>query len=283
MLRQDRHPNLDFFVADLWAWPVKDDQASMEHPLFSLTKTPDTARRHYEHNGNTITVTPSVLGMPTIWDKDVLIYCCSQLIAGMQQGREPKQIIRMTVYDFMVSTNRSIGKRGYELLKLAFERLAGVRIVTNITTGSVVVEEGFGLLEWWRIVKRSPTNQRMMGVELKLSDWLYRAVTNLEVLTLHRDYFRLDGGIERRVYELCRKHCGNQDTWSIHLPLLYKKAGARSELKLFRFAIRKLVQSDHLPEYWLRYTESSDKLTVYPRTHKGGLRQLKDILGVKAL
>jgi plasmid replication initiation protein len=146
-----------------------------------------------------------------------------------------------------------------------------------------VVEEGFGLLEWWRIVKRSPTDQRMMGVELKLSDWLYRAVANLEVLTLHRDYFRLDGGIERRVYELCRKHCGNQDTWSIHLPLLYKKAGARSELKLFRFAIRKLVQSDHLPEYWLRYTQSSDKLTVYPRTHKGGLRQLKDILGVKAL
>ena len=281
MLRQDRHPNLDFFVADLWAWPVKDDQASMEHPLFSLTKAPDTAIRRYEHSGNTITVTPSVLGMPTIWDKDVLIYCCSQLIAGMQQGREPKQIIRMTVYDFMVSTNRSIGKRGYELLKLAFERLAGVRIVTNITTGGVIVEEGFGLLEWWRIVKRSPTDQRMMGVELKLSDWLYRAITNFEVLTLHRDYFRLDGGLERRVYELCRKHCGNQDTWSIHLPLLYKKVGSRSELKLFRFAIRKLVQSDHLPEYWLRYNQSRDKLTVYPRTHKGGLRQLKDVLGMK--
>jgi plasmid replication initiation protein len=60
----------------------------------------------------------------------------------------------------------------------------------------------------------------MVGVEVKLSDWLYNAIVNFEVLTLHRDYFRLDGGLERRVYELCRKHCGHQTTWSIGLELL---------------------------------------------------------------
>jgi plasmid replication initiation protein len=123
----------------------------------------------------------------------------------------------------------------------------------------------------------------MVSVEVKLSDWLYRAVTNLEVLTLHRDYFRLDGGIERRVYELCRKHCGNQETWSIHLPLLYKKSGAQSPLRVFRFMLRKLVQFDHLPEYWLRYTESSDKLTVYPRTHSGRNRASAEFIPIKPL
>ncbi len=61
------------------------------------------------------------------------------------------------------------------------------------------------------------------------------------------------------MYELCRKHCGNQDPWKVHVPLLYKKSGSRSQLKLFRFAIRKLVESDHLPEYRLKYDQKSDK------------------------
>ena len=102
----------------------------------------------------------------------------------------------------------------------------------------------------------------------------------LEVLTLHRDYFRLDGGIERRMYELCRKHCGHQDTWSVHIPLLYKKSGAISPMKRFRQLIKRLTLSDHLPEYRLKYNQNSDKVTVYPRTHKGGLRELKDVLGI---
>jgi len=72
MLTKDRHPNLDFFVADLRAWstPIKDDQASMEHAMFSLSKNPAIAMRRYEHNGTMITITPSVIGIPTIWDKD---------------------------------------------------------------------------------------------------------------------------------------------------------------------------------------------------------------------
>src|SRR5215467_2469888 len=46
--------------------------------------------------------------------------------------------------------------------------------------------------------------------------------------------FRLDGGIERRLYELCRKHCGAQPTWSIGLELLYKKSGSREPLRNFQ-------------------------------------------------
>jgi plasmid replication initiation protein len=278
VLQKDRHPNLDFFIADLTTWNLKDDQASMEHPMFSLAKSPDTSIRHYEHNGNAITIIPSVVGMPTIWDKDILIYCCSQLIEGIKQGREPKQIVRLTAYDLLVCTNRSTGQRGYNLLKRAFQRLQGVSITTNITTGGVRVNKGFGLIEWWEIIEKSPIDSRMVRVEVKLSDWLYRAVTNLEVLTLHRDYFRLDGGIERRLYELCRKHCGTQPTWSIGLELLYKKSGSLEPLRNFRIAIKKLAASNHLPDYRLRFNVEDDKLTAYLRSHKGGLRELKDVL-----
>ncbi len=283
MLKKDRHPNLDFFVANLFNWPVKNDQASMEHPFFSLAKNSPKTIRHYEHNGSSITIAPSAYGMPTIWDKDVLIYCCSQLVEGMRQGREPRQVVRLTAYDLLVSTNRDTSKRGYDLLRAALERLAGVRITTNVATGGMRIREGFGVLDWWRIIEKSPTNSRMVSVEVKLSDWFYRAVTNFEILTIDRDYFRLDGGIERRVYELCRKHCGNQERWVIGLELLYKKSGALTPLRNFRGAIKKLAESNHLPEYWLRYERTEDKLTVYPQSNKGGLRQIKDVLAVKAL
>jgi hypothetical protein len=60
----------------------------------------------------------------------------------------------------------------------------------------------------------------------------------------------------------------------------YKKSGAISPMKRFRQLIKRLTLSDHLPEYRLKYSQGSDKVTVYPRTHKGGLRELKDVLGI---
>ena len=117
----------------------------------------------------------------------------------------------------------------------------------------------------------------MVAIEIKLSDWLYRAVLSHEVLTIDRDYFRLDGALERRVYELCRKHCGNQATWAIGLELLHKKSGSRSPLRNFRIAIRKLAEANNLPEYRLKF--AADKLTVYSRTHKGGIKELRDVIG----
>jgi plasmid replication initiation protein len=113
-----------------------------------------------------------------------------------------------------------------------------------------------------------------------LADWLFRAVLSHEVLTLHRQYFRLSGGLERRVYELCRKHCGNQETWSIHLPLLYKKSGSKAPLRRFRYEMKQLATYNMLPDYSISFDPQTDKLTAYPRTHKGGLRQLKDTLGL---
>src|SRR5205823_9629769 len=76
------------------------------------------------------------------------------------------------------------------------------------------------------------------------------------------------------------KHCGAQPTWSIGLELLYKKSGSKEPLRNFRIAIKKLTESNHLPDYRLRFHPEEDKLTVYLRSHKGGLRELKDVLSL---
>jgi plasmid replication initiation protein len=248
-LLPSRHPNYDLFICDVMDTIPKDDMASMEHPVFSLSTKPDMRELHYEHNGNTITIKPSSDGLATVHDKDILIYIVSQLIAQMKEGHRPSKRVRITAYGLLVSTNRPTNNLGYERLKAALDRLSGTRIKTNIQTNSVRIIENFGLLDSYGIVEKSPTNGRMIGIEIVISDWLYNAVLGYEVLTLHRNYFRLRKPLERRIYELARKHCGANPEWKISLKTLQKKTGSSSNLREFRRLIGRIIATNHLPDY----------------------------------
>ena len=278
-LLPDRHPVRDFFVADVLDWALKADRHTMEHPMFSLSKTPDRKERHYEHQGRTVTVIPSSRGIATIWDKDILLYCISVLVDGLNRGRKNiSRTVRLKAYDLLVSTNRSTGGDHYKRLEAAFDRLAGTRIKTNITTNGVRVREGFGLIDNWRIIERAPGDGRMVAVELTLNEWLYNAILAREVLTLNRDYFRLDGGLERRIYELARKHCGNQAKWTIGIDLLHKKSGSAGPLKRFRELLKRIASSDTLPDYRMSYDASGNKVTFYTKDAKKLVQALADEL-----
>lgn len=254
-LLPDRHPNQDFFVCDIFdAIPgFRDDMASMEHPVFSLSTKPDTRTLYYEHNGNSIKIIPSTLGLATIHDKDILIYCISYLRSAMQRGHEPKQVIRFTAHDMLISTNRMTDGRGYDRLEGALNRLRGTTIVTNIKTADTEISRGFGLIDSWGVVRKHPVNGRMVAIEIKLSDWFFNALTANELLTINRDYFRLRKPLERRLYEIARKHCGEQPEWAISLEKLRLKTGSTSNDRLFKHYIAKIVGAErehkHFPDY----------------------------------
>lgn len=222
--------------------------ASMEHPLFSLSTRPDRRVLRYEHGDNAIEITPSVKGLATIHDKDILIYCISQLMAGINAGKPVSQVVHLKAHDLLVSTNRETSGDGYKRLRDALERLAGTRIVTSIPTADLETTAGFGLIESWEIVRKSRAG-RMISVTVKLSDWLFRAILSKSVLTLSRDYFRLRKPLERRIYEIARKHCGRQREWRIGLELLLKKSGSASPRRVFRKMIRDMIAENHLPDY----------------------------------
>lgn len=262
-LLPERHPTADFFVCDIFGALPKDDLASMEHPMFSLATKPDRRILQYSHNGVEIQVTPSVRGLATIHDKDILIYCISQLMAALNEGRKVGQTLHLRAHDLLVATNRETSGDGYKRLREAFERLAGTRITTNIVTGGEDVTTGFGLIENWQIRRRTRTG-RMEAVWVKLSDWLYRAVLAKSVLTLSRDYFRLRKPLERRVYELARKHCGRQSDWRVSLEVLHRKSGSASPRRVFRAMIREMIIADHLPDYTLE-EEADDIIRVRSR------------------
>lgn len=125
-----------------------------------------------------------------MYDKDILIYCISQLMAAMNEGRDIGRNMILRTHDLLVATNGETSGDAYRRLNEALERLAGTRITTNITTGGIEATRGFGLIDSWEILRHTPAG-RMVSVSVTLSEWLFRAVTSKSVLTLSRDYFRL--------------------------------------------------------------------------------------------
>lgn len=263
-LSKERHPQRDFFVADILDASLKDDVASMEHPLFAL-KAGDRRVRKYLRGETRIEVQPGVKGLATIHDKDVWIYCISQLVEAINRGREDVgRTVQFTAYDFLVTTNRQTSGEGYRLLADALERLAGTRIVTNVETAGKRERSGFGLLDSFRVVERDEDN-RMVAVSVTLSDWLYRAVESMQVLTLSRDYFRLRKPLDRRIYELARKHCGAQASWRVSVATLHEKSGSTGGLRKFRLNVKTLAEADELPDYRLTFDHDGDAVTFHRR------------------
>lgn len=68
--------------------------------------------------------------------------------------------VRFRVYDYLVSTNKPTGGKEYQRLQDALERLRGTSIKTNIKTGGQRVKEGFGIVDSWMIIEKSPDGQK---------------------------------------------------------------------------------------------------------------------------
>jgi len=260
----ERYPQGDLFICDVADAVLKDIMPQMEHPFYSLSKKPETSIRRYENNGNWLEVIPSVKGLATIYDKDILIYAISQIMAKINRGeevnKEDNKRVRINTRELLMFTNRGTAGKDYKALQEGLERIRGTTITTNIKTGDEEQTDTFGLIDAHSIRRKNGLDGRLLWCEIKLSDWVFNAIEANEVLTLNRDYFRLRKPMERRVYEIARKHCGQQKQWSISLELLHKKSGSQGVLNKFRFIISGIAKHNHLPDYTIEFCEDTDKV-----------------------
>ncbi|VDC18935.1 plasmid replication initiator TrfA [Pseudogemmobacter humi] len=256
-LLPDRQDQGDFFVCDIFDAAPKGDMASMAHPIFSLSTKPDHRIRRYEDESgkNYLEVRPSTDGLATIHDRDVLIYCISQVMAAINDGKPVSKVLRLKAFDLLKATNRTTDGRGYDGLRNALTRLQGTQIETNIVTDSIEQLDIFSIINRARIV-RETRDGRMQEIELELSDWVFNAIQAHEVLTLHRNYFRLRKPLERRIYEIARKYCGHKGEWRITIEALQRKCGSASSQREFRRLLNGIVETDiahsHIPDYSVR-------------------------------
>jgi plasmid replication initiation protein len=244
---------IDLFVETLVTAPLRDDRATMEFPFFALQKRPLMTPILYQDGNVAIRISPGERGIASIWDKDVLIYLSSLINSKIERGEEVSRTVRIAAYDLLRVTRRHTGKNGYQEIYDALFRLRSTTITTDIQSGGERETRGFGWIDSFRILTRENRagNRVMQGLEITLNDWTFRAlVKDRRVLAINPAYFDLTGGLERRLYEIARKHVGRQAEWRVSLLQLAKKCGTMQQnLRRFKFDLKAIAEVDRLPDY----------------------------------
>ncbi len=246
---------LDLFVALPGDLPTHDQQEMMERPFFSLSKGKRLEPIDYRvRNGTTeirVRVTANAeTGMATIWDADVLIWAASQMREAMARGLPTSRKFRVSLYELLKAIGRPTGGAEYGRIVEALRRLKGTVIETTIRQKGTR-PQGFGWIEEWA----APTdeNGKSLGIEFTIADWLYQGIRDDKlVLSIDRAYFDLTGGIERWLYRVVRKHGGHQGCgWAFTMAQLHHKSGSTRRVADFAKDVRKIVERQSLPGYWL--------------------------------
>ena len=101
----------DYFVGDLQGFSFKDDAATMEAPIFALSAQEEQKIWKWTSadGKKKVEVAASAYGRATIFDKDVLIFAASQLMAAINRGDKPFRKIRFKAKDYFNATKRNGG------------------------------------------------------------------------------------------------------------------------------------------------------------------------------
>lgn len=264
----------DLFLCDILTWPVKDDLASMEIPLFSISKNKDLELRIYNHGNKSISVRPSTDGAATMFDKDLFVYINSQVISALNAGKPVSKTVKINSTEFLKATHRGDGGNSYQRILDMLRRLRGTTIETNIETGGIRQTEGFSLIDNYKITKAKKKNRKrpsQNGTEIEiyevqevhefsvtLSDWSYNGLLKFEALTLNKEYFKLTRAFDRRIYELARKYCGDKSIFKMNIDLVSAKIGIKAERFRTREHLRQTIKDNQLPDYKIALDTKSD-------------------------
>lgn len=229
---------------------VRGERSLMAFPFFALSKTKWTKPLEYKTEAVSIEIVCTPKGVATIYDKEVLLYIASLMVAKLDAGEQVSQDFYFTAHDLFRVTGVSGSSRSYTRLSDALERLQGTQIKTNIEAGG---EGQAGFFSWLsdaqlHYTKTSKGDKRLKAIKVRLCDWLYRAILrDRRVLDYDPTYFQL-GPIERRLYEVARSACGHGPI-EVELEELRLQTGYQSSLKHFRYELKRIADESSIPGF----------------------------------
>lgn len=267
-----------YVVTDNPCSSVKIDMQSLENPFYSLTKRADTKVRLFEYNVQrhrksrpiTIEIIPSVIGGATIYDKDILTYCSSVIMATLQSNPDASvyRRVRFSAYRYLIDTHRvksskNIGGKDYTAVEMSLKRLKGTNIFTNIPSNGKIYTDGFNLIDNYQII-RDEASGKMEAIEIVLSKYYYDAIINREILTQSPKYYQIRSSFAKRMYEIARKHCGNQTRQvEFYYETLHIKSGSTAVRGEFMRMMRKIVKDGVILDYCFYEKKKEGKFVIF--------------------
>jgi len=232
-------------------------------PPFALSAG-DLGSRRFDLDGQFFEITPSATGLPTVRDKDVLIYCVSWLANALfdERHKDLSRNLRFTARDFLVFSKRGVGGAQYDGLAQALDRLAGSKITTNICSPGEIKEcsDSFNLI---RYEAERDRDGRIDAVRIELPERLYHCATDwTQVCAIHPDYFSLTP-LNRRIYILAKIRCGEWQPWGVSLNELHRLTGCSSPLHKFKNSVQGLLTDNAILEYRVEMDVQGMTVTFY--------------------
>ena len=262
---KEKFDQLNLFICDTFdvSSSLRSDKNSMEYPYFALRNTTKGLSEEqieenslvYQEDDFRIEVMPAAqYGHATIFDKDILIYAVSQLVAAKNRHEPLSDKIHLKAHQLIKTTKRTKarepGKRDYDALKAALHRLKGTVIsIYTAEDGEWGKDHTFSLID--EFVINTDKRKRMISIDIKLGSWLCTAIDGMNVLKINNAYFDLSAALQRRLYDIFRKHCGTQEKFKIRMEKLHKKSGSQDNIRKFRSRLKKEIEKNLLPDYEL--------------------------------
>ncbi|RFC35475.1 MAG: Replication initiator protein A [Candidatus Nitrotoga sp. LAW] len=224
----------------------------------------DLEARRFDLDGQFFEITPSATGLPTVRDKDVLIYCVSWLANALfdERHKDLSRNLRFTARDFLDFSKRGNGGAQYDGLAQALDRLAGSKVTTNIRPPNEIKKCGdsFNLI---RYEAERDRDGRIDAVSIELPERLYHCPTDwTQVCAMHPDYFSLTP-LHRLIYMLAKIQCGEWQPWVVSLNELHRLTGCSSPLRKFKNSVQGLLTDNAIPEYRIEMDVQEVTVTFY--------------------
>lgn len=261
------------------AW--RDNRDAMDYPFLSLQKG-RTKPIKYQKGNISLSIAADIrFSIATIWDWDLIIFAASHLNQAIEAGLQPSPRVQFVPYDCLRQLGRGTSGRHYQELAQSVRRLRLTTVITNIRyEDGAGDEQPFSWLTSYSIPKRYTLSTMTPDApdgepdpskpwEIELPPWLYNAILRQrEILAVHPDYFNLKGGLERWLYRLARKSVPDRaEVPAIHFRMetLHERSGTTRPLRMFAFDIRKMAESQPLPEYGLKVERNGkhELVTLY--------------------
>lgn len=244
---------------------IRGERSLMAFPFFALAKNAWMKPLTYQANAVSIEVRPSASGVATIYDKEIVLYIASLMLAKIEIGETVTQDFVFTAHDLFTVTGANHSARSYGRLSEALERLQGTQIKTNIEAGGEGEEGFFSWLSEARLhySRTRGGERRLKAVKVRLCDWLFRAILlDRHVLDYAAAYFQL-GPIERRIYEVARS--SGEERLETDLATFRLQIGYQNPLANFRNALKQIAAADSIPDYRLELIEQEAPEGEAPR------------------
>lgn len=242
---------------------IRDVMEIMEVPFLALSKN-RTAPIIYESSDGSIKV--RISGHPphyvaSIYDWDIVLYVSSKIqeIINSKSDIPPRTLI-VPRHELLKSLHKHDGKKEEKDLRASLSRLKLTGIETTIRNEDGRYDAGFGFLDSWGYTDRKDVKE----FRITLSQWLYDGICrNGSLLKVRPEYFKITSGLKKFLYRTARKHVGNKnETWEFSIEALYAKSGSEQEFKKFKYKLKKAVDDDDIPAYFMKWIEENGKEKV---------------------